>query len=168
MPYIGWVTVGVFQGAFTFLMVCQAVHGMDIQQLFEVEVVFPAILSTALLLGSYPMTQVYQHEEDSRRGDQTISIKLGVLGTFIFTMIVFALSTAGFVYYYVTFVRYEFAVGFLVFLSPVLAYFTAWLLRVYRDNREADFQSTMKLNAISAVCLNAFFIASWWFLRYMA
>jgi 1,4-dihydroxy-2-naphthoate octaprenyltransferase len=49
---------------------------------------YPALLSTCLLLGSYPMTQIYQHEEDARRGDKTFSLLLGIKETFIFTAVI--------------------------------------------------------------------------------
>jgi 1,4-dihydroxy-2-naphthoate octaprenyltransferase len=41
-----------------------------------------AILSALFFAGSYPLTQIYQHEEDARRGDLTLSRVLGVAGTF--------------------------------------------------------------------------------------
>ena len=31
---------------------------------------------------AYPMTQIFQHEED-KRGDETLSLKLGIKGTFL-------------------------------------------------------------------------------------
>lgn len=44
----------------------------DINTIFELKVILVGLLSSALLLGSYPMTQIYQHEEDTKRGDKTI------------------------------------------------------------------------------------------------
>ena len=104
------------------------------------------------------MTQVYQHEEDRKRGDITLSLKLGVRGTFIFTAIVFTFAVAGFVYYFIEFFETRYAFQFLIALSPVLGYFLFWFFSVLKDKAKADYTHTMILNFISATCLNIFFI----------
>ncbi len=161
MPYLGWLTVGVFQGFFTFLLVYQGIHSVGLSELQTPKVLIPAILSSAMLLGSYPMTQIYQHEEDGKRGDETISRKLGIKGTFIFTVLCFSISTAGFVWYYFNYFSLNHAIGFVVFLTPVLIFFLTWFWGVLQNTRSADFKSTMKLNQISAICLNAFYVGVW-------
>src|SRR5690606_21130204 len=105
-----------------------------------------------LLWGSYPMTQVYQHKEDYKRGDITLSLKLGIKGTFYFTAVVFSTATGGFVCYYLSYYEVLHAVVFLVFLLPVLVYFVFWFFMVKRDRSLADFAHTMKLNLISSLC----------------
>ena len=42
------------------------------------------------IAGVYPLTQIYQHEQDLADGVTTISYKLGYKGTFIFSAIMFA------------------------------------------------------------------------------
>ena len=156
-PVIGWLTVSFFQGFFVFLTVITGLH-LGWQLPFNYNYVIPALLSTLLLMASYPMTQVYQHKEDKIRGDLTLSLKLGILGTFHFTALMFFLASTGYLYFFI--VRYDFvtAVLFLMFLSPVLIYFLWWYLQVRRDTSAADFQSTMNLNLISSLCLNGFFL----------
>jgi len=109
------------------------------------------------------MTQVYQHEEDVKRGDKTMSILLGIKGTFHFTAIMFLLAVGGFFYYFVTYETIISAVLFLMFLGPVLLYFGLWYLQVRKSEDNADFQNTMRLNLISSVLLNGFFIYLWFF-----
>ncbi|MEM8893687.1 MAG: UbiA family prenyltransferase, partial [Bacteroidota bacterium] len=158
MPIIGWITAGFFQGYFTFLMLIVGVAGFSLPELLTAEVQLPAVLSSLLLWGSYPMTQVYQHEEDASRGDHTISIKLGVLGTFHFTAVMFSLSNAGFLYYYFTYFGLTTTMMFQAFLLPMLIYFFWWYFKVRADNTQANFDYTMKLNMLSAVMLNGFFL----------
>ncbi len=159
MPITGWVAVSVFQGYWIFLTTYIAAHP-EAMDLFIPMIQFPAILSTVMLFGSYPMTQIYQHEEDSRRGDQTISRKLGILGTFHFTMSVFTLATTGyFVYFYQQF-SFHWAITYLVVLCPVLIYFVQWYLKARKDRAEVNFRRTMNLNLISATCLNLYFLAA--------
>ncbi|MFW5760619.1 MAG: UbiA family prenyltransferase [Cyclobacteriaceae bacterium] len=157
MPYIGWLAAGLFQGYFTFMMVIVALNGFEWHLLWQWQYVLPALLSSLFLWGSYPMTQVYQHAEDKRRGDITLSIKLGVLGTFHFTAIMFIIANAGFAYYFITFYSIQTAVFYVIVLLPVLIFFFIWYIQVRKDTGNADFGRTMWLNLISAATLNLFF-----------
>ncbi len=78
----------IFQGAVTFFLVF---HGADSNHTLKIPVI--SMLAASLLIGGfYPLTQIYQHEEDVRDGVKTISYKLGYTGTFIFTGIVYAFA----------------------------------------------------------------------------
>lgn len=161
MPIIGWLAAGIFQGYFTFLLSYMALADVSLLDTFHESIQIPGILSSILLLGSYPMTQIYQHEEDEKRGDITMSILLGIKGTFLFTALWFAVSTLGFLYYFSSYYEIKIGLYFLISLSPVLIYFGWWFLRVTKDVKKADFTSTMRLNLISSLALNAFFLYLW-------
>jgi len=156
-PVLSWLVVGFFQGAFMFISVAIAVSDMPPGSILTAKYVLPALLSSAMLMGSYPMTQVYQHNEDARRGDLTLSRMLGIKGTFLFTSIFFSLTMGGFAWYFMTFRSIFLAVAFFAVMSPVLIYFLVWFKRVLADPSAANYRSTMRLNLISAVCLNVFF-----------
>jgi 1,4-dihydroxy-2-naphthoate octaprenyltransferase len=156
-PIIGWLTVGVFQGGFTFLMCYLAINKVIPAQLLDERIMLGAILSTILLLGSYPMTQVYQHEEDAKRGDITISLLLGIKGTFLFTMIIFMIAAIGFSIYYYDYYGNIALIGFHIALLPVLVYFVSWFVQVNKDLKKANFRNTMRLNMLSSVCLIIFY-----------
>ena len=159
-PIISWVTVGIFQGAFTYLTVIQAVDKIELREIWQNKYLFPAILSSLNLLGFYPMTQIYQHEEDARRGDMTMSRLLGIKGTFIFTASIFLFVTIGFFFYFQETLIYNFPAFaiYLLVMSPVLIYFNLWFLKVLKNENQADFHHTMRLNMLGSVCLNLFFI----------
>jgi len=159
MPILGLLTVGFFQGYFTFLLVVYGIGDLSIALLFVAKYQFPAILSSVLLLGSYPMTQIYQHEEDSARGDQTISLRLGILGTFHFTGLVFTLAGIGFIYYFINFYAPVAASYFLMSQGPVIGFFALWYFKVRKDRSMADYAHTMRLNFISALMFNIFFLS---------
>ena len=162
-PIMGWLAAGIFQGYFTYLLSYIAINDVSVSSTFSLALQAPGVLSSLLLLGSYPMTQVYQHEEDAKRGDRTISRALGVLGTFHFTAIAFTISSTGFFYYFLQFQDLFTATAFLLFLSPVLLYFISWYIKVRKHRSAADFDSTMKLNLISSSLLNGFFLYLWVF-----
>ena len=159
-PIISWVTVGIFQGAFTYLTVIQAVDKIELREIWQNKYLFPAILSSLNLLGFYPMTQIYQHEEDARRGDMTMSRLLGIKGTFIFTASIFLFVTMGFFFYFQDTLIYNFSAFaiYLLVMSPVLIYFNLWFLKVLKNENQADFYHTMRLNMLGSICLNLFFI----------
>jgi len=157
-PVIGWITVGLFQGFFTFVMSYLGVNHFELEQLLHARVLWPAVLTTIMLLGNYPMTQVYQHEEDAKHGDRTLSMMLGIRGTFIFVQVVFAIASLGFILYFNKYFSSDYSVAFVCALAPVVFFFMFWFTKVWRDSSRADFSNTMWLNFISATCLNGFFI----------
>jgi 1,4-dihydroxy-2-naphthoate octaprenyltransferase len=162
-PIGGWITVGIFQGFFTFLMCYVGINDFGIENLMNARILIPASLSSIILLGTYPMTQVYQHEEDAKRGDRTISLMLGIRGTFIFVLIIFTLAAAGYVWYFYSFYELRYGLVFLMSLSPVVIFFLAWFFLVLKNPAKANFSNTMWLNFLSALCLNGFFV--WFFIE---
>jgi hypothetical protein len=157
-PIIGWIITGLFQGIFTFLMCYIGLNDFNIEDSLQNNVLIAGTLTTIMLWANYPLTQVYQHEEDLKRGDITMSLKLGIRGTFVFSAIFFTIAVAGFLFFFYRFYEGKYAVLFLGSLLPVLVYFMYWFSRVYQDPVQANHRHTMWLNFISATCLNAFFI----------
>ena len=157
-PLLSTLVVVVFQGTFTLLMT-QVGAGATPAQLFEPTNLLLALVSTLFLCGSYPLTQVYQHEEDARRGDRTLSLRLGIRGTFIFAAIglLAGAATLGLAYW----LRHEMRplLLFLVATGPVVALFSRWAWAVWHDEAAADFEHTMRMNQVSSLCLSAAFIA---------
>jgi len=163
MPYMGWFVAGFFQGYFTFVMVCVGLGNTSFLELRNLGIQLPAILSSMLLWGSYPMTQIYQHREDHKRGDITISLKLGVLGTFHFTAVAFFIATLGFIYFYSEYYSLTHAMLYVLFLSPVLVFFGYWYLKSRKDILQVNYTNTMNLNFISALMMNSYFIGFYFF-----
>ncbi|RYU97465.1 UbiA family prenyltransferase [Emticicia agri] len=153
---VSWFIVGLFQGAFTYYTIILAVSNND--ELLQPHLL-PAIISTLMLWAIYPITQVYQHEEDRKRGDQTMSMLLGIRGTFVFTAVVF---TVAFSLFFLYFPESDFIV-LLLFNLPTLAYFSWWFLQVLKDSGQADFRHVMWLNLLASFCLNGFYI--WLYMR---
>ena len=158
-PWLSWLVAGFFQGFFTFVMTIIGVTKVSIFQGLELHLVLAAMLSSVMLWGSYPMTQIYQHKEDLERGDLTLSQKLGTIGTFHFTAGMFLLATIGFFLYFRSYFNISQGFIFLGSMVPVILYFGYWYTLVRRDLDKADFDHTMRMNFISSLCLNACFTA---------
>ena len=85
------VIAGLFQGYFTFAMAYAGLSNLGWEVLSKPHVILPGLLTSLMLWGNYPLTQVYQHGEDARRGDRTLSLLLGIKGTFAFSTLFFVL-----------------------------------------------------------------------------
>jgi 1,4-dihydroxy-2-naphthoate octaprenyltransferase len=160
-PIGGWLIIGLFQGIFTFLMCYVGINGFEMENLVQAKVLVPGLLTSVMLWGNYPMTQVYQHEEDAKHGDTTISMMLGIRGTFVFVQVLFAVAAVCFVLYFNHFYTIEMGYYFLLALGPVVLFFMVWFYKVWKDASQANFTYTMWLNFISSLCLNGFFIYFW-------
>lgn len=154
-PIISWLVVTLFQGALTYLAVYQAIiPNFQIFKLTHFQILLPAFICTSNLLAIYPLTQVYQHEEDARRGDLTMSRVLGIRNTFLNAVFWLGLSGVGFLIYF------GFTVDLLLLiamLSPLLGFFAWWMWQVWKDESKANFKNTMWLNLLAGICLNIFF-----------
>ena len=157
-PVRGWLITGFFQGFFSLLMSYEGINAFGVGSFWRHHLILGGLLASLLLWASYPMTQVYQHDEDRQRGDYTLSLRLGVLGTFIFSALVFGVAAIGFVIFFYTYYSPFYSLIFVLCLSPVLLYFFYWLHAVSKDGRQANYGHAMWLNFISATCLNIFFI----------
>lgn len=155
---VSWLIAGFFQGAWVVWLIYIGLNDFSFTSIFKAHVLIPGLLASAILWGSYPMTQIYQHEEDGKRGDVTLSMKLGVLGTFHFTAICFGLAASAFVWYFSAYHELRYGLHFLMAMSPVLLFFAWWYLAVRKTRAAANFQNTMRLNFISATCLAGFFL----------
>ncbi len=156
-PLASWLIVGLFQGALTYLATVQVISQAEVDSLFTLKTLLPALICTSNLWAVYPLTQVYQHEEDARRGDLTYSRVVGIGGTFLNAAVFFTLSLAGFVYYFLNFGEGSSLIALALCMGPVLGYFGYWWVLVGRNADAANFRHTMRMNVLAGLGLNLFF-----------
>ncbi|WP_299249785.1 UbiA family prenyltransferase [uncultured Cytophaga sp.] len=155
-PYIGFLTVVFFQGAFTYYMCVLGITG----QLLELNqpIIYLLIACSLQIAGAYPLTQIYQHQQDYKDGVITISYKLGYIGTFLFTGIMF-LGTN--LFYFLYFNATESLSSFYIlqlFFLPIVGYYVYWFSTVIKDRTAANFKHTMRMNLLAAICMNTCFL----------
>ena len=156
-PLLSTAVVVVFQGAFTFLMT-QVGVGAEPTALFEKTNLLLALVSTLFLCGSYPLTQVYQHQEDARRGDRTLSLRLGIRGTFVFAAVGLLAGAAVLALAYWLRQEPRALLVFLLATGPVVVLFGRWTWLAWHDAAAANFEWTMRMNQVSSLCLSAAFL----------
>lgn len=155
-PIIGTLTVVIFQGFWTYLMV-QA--GVSSSEFFYKENFLLALVSSLFLLGSYPITQIYQHDEDSKQGVRSLSLVLGVNGTFIFSSVAFLVASLLLIWLFASALYLDFIIIYIVAIVPVNIYFLKWYSDYRKGKPVITFERTMKLNALSSLLLSIAFIA---------
>lgn len=163
-PYLSWVVAGFFQGCFTFGLAYAGLSDFGWEVFTKSHVLIPGSLTSLMLWGSYPLTQVYQHKEDAKRGDITLSLKLGKKGTFVFSSIWFLVTGLCFSWFFLDRNQESGFFGFLLAMLPVVLYFMIWFSFVRKDeDKYTNYTWAMWMNRISAIALNVFFV--WYFLE---
>jgi len=154
----GFLTVFLFQGAFTYLMAASGISGFSPENFFTPGNVLCMSVASLFIGSVYPLTQIYQHEADKNDGVTTISYKLGYLGTFFFSAAMFTGATALLMYYF-TIKRQQTAfLLFIVMMLPVVVRLLLWFVKVRKDRANADFENTMQMNLLASGCMNAYFL----------
>ena len=159
-PFVSWLVVGIFQGYFVYLAILMSLDQLNFGQLLSPTLQLPALLSSLNLMAFYPMTQIYQHEEDAARNDLTLSRVLGIKGTFHFTGIVFGLSTLGYYFFYESKMLSQMPIFpiYLMITGPSVLFFLVWYFLTLQNPQNANFKNTMILNILGSLCLNLFFL----------
>jgi 1,4-dihydroxy-2-naphthoate octaprenyltransferase len=153
-PLTGYVIVIIFQGAFTFFL---SYHGSSVDKTLEIPF-WPVLASSLLIGGYYPLTQIYQHEEDLKDGVVTISYKLGKKGTFVFCGIVFALATAAMFFTFDERGQLQLFFIFAVCMLPMVLFFMGWMTKTWKDQSKADFKNSLRMNLLASGCTTICFL----------
>jgi 4-hydroxybenzoate polyprenyltransferase len=156
-PIISFLTVFFFQGAFIYWSTYFAFTGLSPFIHWPSQLFIAGAICSCLIGASYPLTQVYQHNEDSRRGDRTLSLLLGYKGSFIFSGALFATGIVlMFLYWHPTGNLLKFYM-FLACAAPIFVFFNWWFYKVGQDTSNANFKNAMRMNFLSAACMIAYF-----------
>jgi 4-hydroxybenzoate polyprenyltransferase len=155
-PILAWLVVLLFQGAFTYFLTQIGVTKGDFE--FNQTVFWVMAACSFQIAGVYPLTQIYQHEQDKADGVTTISYLLGYRGTFLFAGLMFGACNICYFLYFSSIGRLnDFAIVQLFFL-PIVSFFVYWFLQVHKNTKNANFKNTMLLNLIAAICMNICFV----------
>ena len=155
-PYIGFLIVFIFQGAFTYYM-CYAGITDHVLELSK-PILYLLLATSFQIAGAYPLTQIYQHQQDLKEGVVTISYKLGYIGTFIFSGLMFVITNVLYFLYFNTTNKLNQFYVIQIFFLPIVLYYFYWFIKVVKNKNEADFKHTMWMNMIASICMSSCFI----------
>lgn len=155
---IGFLTVFIFQGYWIFMLVQYVACGITMQHSW-----WMAICSSCLIGAVYPLSQIYQHQQDREDGVTSISYRLSYRGTFIFSAILYLIGNILFACHHLQLHQINTILLFNLFQFPVIIFFLWWFYQVWNDHTQANFKNTMRMNIISSVCMNACFITLYFY-----
>jgi 1,4-dihydroxy-2-naphthoate octaprenyltransferase len=155
---IGFLTVFIFQGAFIYLMTSVAISSTPPEQFFTLNNIICMSISSLFIGSVYPLTQIYQHESDRKDGVISISYKLGYIGTFVFSAVLFIMATVLLFYYFNLKHQQSDLVLFIVMIIPAVYFLSHWFNKVRMDTVHANFENTMKMNMLTSLCMNLYFL----------
>ena len=156
-PVTGFLYTAFFQGLYTVSMTYIGLNDYPITSVFKEKVLFAGAITSILLMAIYPLTQIYQHAEDARRGYQTISMMLGIRGTFHFAAGLFVIALAAVTVFLGHWLPVVPVKDLFLSLAPAMVYFGWWYWKVRRDDRAADWRSLTVLMVLASTGLNVFF-----------
>jgi 1,4-dihydroxy-2-naphthoate octaprenyltransferase len=156
-PIISFLIVFIFQGAFIYWSTYASIGSFEWLSDWNFNFILAGLISSCLIGATYPLTQVYQHEEDSKRGDTTLSIILGIRGSFYFSAVLFLLSGILVYFYWQSLGLIQYFWLFLLIASPVLILFIKWFLAVYQDPAEANFKNMSRMTLVSSIMMLLYF-----------
>lgn len=156
-PIVSFLIVFIFQGACVYWSSYAAISGLDIFTGWNSTFVIAGLVCSCLIGATYPLTQVYQHDEDRKRGDKTLSLLLGVRGSFWFSAAIFIIAAIlMWTYWYRIEMTNHFWL-FLLFMIPVLFFFCTWFIKVYKDPKEANFRNMSRMTFLSGGMMLLYF-----------
>ena len=154
-PVFGFLIVFIFQGFWIF---CANVLALSLPSLLlNTPIIFSAIASSFLIGTVYPITQIYQHEADKIDGVTTLSMVLGLRGTFIFSVVMFALAS---MFIYLSFYLQNNLNNFWLFnlvMLPSTLFFLVWAIRSFQNTSHVNFKNTMIMLVLSSMLNNIYF-----------
>jgi 1,4-dihydroxy-2-naphthoate octaprenyltransferase len=154
-PVTGFLIVFIFQGAWIF---CANIFALSTPGLLSDKAVILSAAASSFLIGTiYPITQIYQHQADEKDGVKTLSMMLGLKGTFIFSVLMFGIAT---VLIYLSFERQKALNNFWLFnlvMLPSTLFFLFWALRSFKNAVHINFRNTMIMLVLSSMLNNIYF-----------
>jgi 1,4-dihydroxy-2-naphthoate octaprenyltransferase len=161
-PLISFLIVFIFQGAFIYWTSYAALSDSGIPFIAgkhgNINFLLAGLICSCLIGASYPLTQIYQHAEDSRRGDKTLSIVLGIRGSFCFSALLFGLAVLFLFFYWDNLEQIRNFQLFLLFVLPVFGVFLNWFVQAWKDETKADFKNMSRMTIISGSMMMIYFL----------
>jgi 4-hydroxybenzoate polyprenyltransferase len=157
-PWGSLLTVGAGQGALVYLAAWAAERG-DVRSVLDPIGSIGGLAATAFVVGLYPLTQLFQIDEDRARGDRTVAVAWGVRGSF--TTSIASLLIGGLTMLAVV-GRLFGAVDVLLVgagLLVQLGYVARWASRFDPADLRANFHRVMRLNLVGAAGLGLYLLA---------
>lgn len=158
--FLSFISVVFFQGAYIFTVVYVFCQNISLSEaILQENFSMPALISSLIVAGKYPLSQVYKHKSDAKAGVHSFSMWLGIKGTFEFSSICFVAVALLMGYHFIDSKQSHLFYVFIIFMFPIVAYFLWWTAKIWYDPKQVNYRYTMLFNKFAASFLNLYFIS---------
>lgn len=152
MPWVSLFVVGSFQGSSIYLLVIKTAGIFP----FKSSDYLGALAAFLMVVATYPLTQIYQHDEDRQRGDLTASRVLGIKGTFLFSCLCLLLTFGAILYFW----DVGISLGiFFILQLPTILILLKWMRAAFANPDEANYRNTDRFLRVLTLSSNLGFIS---------
>lgn len=157
---VSFLVVFIFQGGFVYWTSYAALSG-DIYPVWDIDFILAGLACSCLIGASYPLTQIYQHDEDRHRGDVTLSMKLGIKGTFAFSAMLFGAGTLILYCYWKNLAQLNNFWLFLLMSIPGISFFVYWVAVTMQNRENANHHNMTRMTLLSGLMMLGYFVVVW-------
>ena len=149
-PLAALATVALGQGILPYLAAWSLPHA-EIRSAFSASGLLGMLMATAITVGFYPLTGIYQLDEDAQRGDLTPALWLGPARSFYFAGAWIVLGgVSALILALHKFTPVE-AGGLAVAIAAILLYLARWGRAFRADDIHGNFRRIMALYSVSTL-----------------
>ncbi len=149
---LAFLIVSLTQGGVSFV---NMYFGMINESFSLSGIPWQAFTVATLFVGAiYPITQIYQHDEDRKDNVNTISMMVGKRGTFLISGVLFLISFL-ILYYEIDNKEMLIFTGFM--LVPI-SFFFQWMIRSWKRESLINYTNTMIMAISAAIAMNLAFL----------
>ena len=153
-PLLSYIIAIVFQGGIVYFMVYNSCSILQNNYL----PLLPMVVSTFFIGCFYPLTQIYQHQQDAASNIKTMSIILGYRRTFLLAFFMSFMAMGFTAYYFASNLELDRFLVIVICMLPALFFLVRWYIQVRRNTNEASYKNSMKMNWIASAGSNVAFI----------
>jgi 4-hydroxybenzoate polyprenyltransferase len=157
-PLAALVTVALGQGVLPYLAAWSLPRG-EIRSAFSAVGLLGMLAATAITVGFYPLTGIYQLDEDAQRGDVTPAIWLGPARSFCFAGVWIALGGASALVLALDRFTLLEAAGLLAAVAAILLYLERWGSAFRVDDIHGNFRRIMSLYSLTTLAFTIWIVA---------
>lgn len=153
-PLPALATVALGQGIFAYLGGWACARG-ELISVLSIPGLLGVFASTLIVVGYYPLTEIYQIDEDQQRGDTTLAVWLGPANSFRFAMVFLLLGGVAALILIINRYRVVEALLLTMFLVGALLVIWRWSHEFDKSDVARNFLVSMRLYATTSLCFIA-------------
>lgn len=151
-PIKSLFAIGVSTGTNSVLMGVIAAGGE-----LSITILLGSLGAAVILLSIYPVSQIFQGEEDDKRGDVTFYLRYGLSGIKMFFMVLFP---AGLLMIFVSLYQFYIYPAIFLFATGFLSYLFLTKVVLQLQGKETEYEKVMGLKFFASLSFVLFLIAA--------